>query len=164
MHIKFPYYNFVHKSARKWVVENDEKLADAVIAGENDFFLTPIVLTRMMGMAKTATACCERGESCGYIMPREQRLKDSGYLVQRKHRFIEAAIMDEWSNYFRNGRLVKANHVPNQRNLTLKERDTLIELLEANPDTKGLEMLIAKLKPEPVKGYKRKKDYRYDRR
>ena len=146
------------------MTSNDEKLAEAVIAGENDCFLTPIVMTRMMGMSKTARACCDKAETCGYVVPRDLRLKDSGYLIQRKHRFIEAAVVDEWDNYYRSGRRVKRGHVPNQRNLTFDNREDLIALLEANPETRGAQDMIYKLKVEPVKGYKRDTDYNNKRR
>ena len=164
MIIRFPYYNPVKKACTKWVESNDEPLSEAVTNGENDPFLTLLTIARLFRFTKTYKACMERLEICGYLIPKEVRMKDNNYKLQRKRRFIEEAIEDEWLNYYVTGRLVRVGHVPTQRNLTFLERDDLIKLLEANKDIRGYESIVAKLIPEPVKGGLRKKDLNANRR
>lgn len=84
--------------------------------------------------------------------------------MQRKIRLMESYITAEYENYYLSGRHVKKGYVPNQRNLTFTERETLLALLDANPDTKGLQKIKEKLEVEPLKGYLRKKDYEFNRR
>jgi len=144
---------------REWVKENDAKLADAVERGENDPFLTPIVLAKMFDFRKMGVACSKSLQERGFLIPDKYRLLKNGYLCQRKMRWIEKAVVDEWDNYYRNGRRKIKGSYPNQRNLTQVERDTVCEIIKEHYDGPHKESLLQKLSVKPFKGGKSNINY-----